>query len=81
MGIYFIMFAITMFVASIVVFVRRRKNEVTIIEDTILELLIAFMIALFWFITIPAIVIIGSAWLVSKLFTLDWKQDANKRDN
>lgn len=81
MGIYAIMFALTMFIGSIVVFVRKHKNEVMIIEDTILELLITFMIALFWFITIPAIIIVGSAWLVSRLFTLDWKQDANKRDN
>ena len=73
MGIYALMFALTLFIGSIVVFVRRNKKEYPSNEDTALELFIAIMIALIWFITIPAIAIIGSAWMVSKLFKLNWK--------
>ncbi len=82
MGIYAIMFALTMFIGSISVFVRQNKKEYQTIEDTILELLIVFMIALFWMVTVPAITIIWSAWMVSKLFKLNWKsKDESKADN
>ncbi len=73
MGIYALIFGLTMFIGSIVVFVRRNNKGHPLIEDTVLELAIAFMIAMFWPVTIPAIAIIGSAWMVSKLFKLDWK--------
>lgn len=73
MGIYALMFALTMFIGSIVVFVRRNKNEYPSNEDTALELLVVFGIASVWMITIPTIAIVGSAWMVSKLFKLDWK--------
>lgn len=73
MGIYALMFALTMFIGSIVVFVRRNKKEYPSDEDTVLELAIVFGFAIFWMVTIPAIVIIGGAWMVSKLFKLNWK--------
>jgi len=73
MGIYALMFTLTMFIGSIAVFVRRNKNEYPSDADTALELLIVFTAALFWMVTIPAIAIIGSAWMVSKLFKLNWK--------
>jgi hypothetical protein len=73
MGIYALMFALTMFIGSIVVFVRRNKKEYPSDADTTLELLIVFMAALFWMVTVPAIAIVGSAWLVSKLFKVDWR--------
>ncbi len=73
MGIYALIFGLTMFIGSIFVFVRQNKKEYQKIEDIGFELAIVFMIAMFWPVTIPAIAIIGSAWMVSKLFKLDWK--------
>ncbi len=73
MGIYALIFGLTMFIGSIFVFVRQNKKEYQKIEDIVFELAIVFMIAMFWPVTIPAIAIIGSAWMVSKLFKLDWK--------
>lgn len=73
MGIYALMFALTMFIGSIVVFVRRNKKKYPSDADTALELLIVFMAALFWMATVPAIAIVGSAWMVSKLFKVDWR--------
>lgn len=73
MGIYALMFALTMFIGSIVVFVRRNKKGYPSNEDTVLELLIVFVVSICWIVTVPAITIVGSAWMVSKLFKLDWK--------
>ena len=73
MGLYALIFGLTMFIGSIFVFVRHNKKEYQKIEDIVFELAIVFMIAMFWPVTIPAISIIGSAWMVSKLFKLDWK--------
>lgn len=82
MGIYSIMFALTMLVGSIFVFVHQNKKKYPLTEDTIFGLFIVFMIALFWFITIPAITIIGSAWMIAKLFKLNWKsKDESETDN
>ena len=72
MGIYALMFALSMFIGSIVVFVRRNKKEYPSNEDTVFELAIAFMIASFCRVTIHANAIIGSAWMVSKRFKLVW---------
>jgi len=82
MIIYLIIFVLTMLVGSIFVFVRQNGKEMPDNEDTLFELFLTFIIALFWFITIPVIVIIGIAWLIAKRFKLDWKQkDESKTDN
>jgi TRAP-type C4-dicarboxylate transport system permease large subunit len=72
------MFALTMLVGSIFVFVHQNKKKYPLTEDTILGLFMVFMFAMLWFITVPAIIIIGSAWMLAKL----WKsKDESKADN
>jgi TRAP-type C4-dicarboxylate transport system permease large subunit len=76
------MFALTMLVGSIFVFVHQNKKKYPLTEDTILGLFMVFMFAMLWFITVPAIIIIGSAWMLAKLFKLNWKsKDESKADN
>ena len=78
---YIIMACITMFISSIFVFVYFRDTKIMREENFVFGLLFAFLISLMWFISIPAIIVIGSAYLVSKLFTIDWKSKNGSNKN
>lgn len=65
----------TMFILSIAVFVAYDKKAFDIEDPSslFLALLAAAAFSVAWFITLPAMVIVGFAWLVSRLFKLNWK--------
>jgi len=71
-----------MFIGSIATFVYTKNADVMHNETIVLGLFLVFIASLIWFIAIPAAIIIGGAYLVSKLFTLDWKsKNESNRDN
>jgi hypothetical protein len=78
---YIIMACITMFISSVFVFVYNRNTKVMREESLVFGLFAAFLASMVWFVTIPAIIVIGSAYLVSKLFTLDWKSKNESNKN
>ena len=79
---YVIMSCIVMFIGSIATFVYAKNADVMHNETIVLGLFLAFIASLIWFIAIPAAIIIGGAYFVSKLFTLDWKsKNESNRDN
>lgn len=78
---YFIMACITMLIASTVSFVIYNKKSFKSDEDLIFMLLMSLVISMLWFIAIPAGIILGGAWLLAKLFSLDWKQKNERKTN
>ena len=78
---YIIMACITMFISSVFVFVYTKKSKFMYEENLVFGLFAAFLASMVWFVTIPAIIVIGSAYLVSKLFTLDWKSKNESNKN
>lgn len=79
---YAIMVCIVMFICSIVTFVYAKNSEYMKSETIVLGLLASVLASILWFITIPAAIIIGDAYFVSKLFTLNWKsKNESNRDN
>ena len=73
----------TMFLLSIAVFVAYDKKAFDI-EDgqsLLLALVTAAALSVMWIVTIPALVIIGGAWLVSRLFKLNWKTKNEPNSN
>jgi len=78
---YFMMACITMFVASTASFVIYNKQLFKGAEDLVFMLLMSLVISMVWFIAIPAGIILGAAWLIAKLFSLDWKQKNEHKTN
>jgi hypothetical protein len=79
---YVTMSCIVMFIGSIATFVYAKNFKYMKSETIVLGLSASFLASLIWFITIPAAIIIGGAYFVSKLFTLDWKsKNESNRDN
>jgi len=66
---YIIMSLITMFIFSVIIFVSANKYDYKS-DEIMLMLLTAIIPSLIWYITIPAIIIIGCAWLFAKLITM-----------
>ena len=76
---YFIIACVVMFIASTIVFTLYNKSEIKDDETLYMGLLIAAMASILWPFTIPASIILGGAWLLAKLFSMDWKQK-NERE-
>lgn len=71
---YVVISCIVMFIASTIVFTVYNKSPYKDEETLYIGLLVAAMASILWPMTIPASIIIGGAWLLSKLFSMDWKQ-------
>lgn len=79
---YASMACLVMFIGSIATFVYAKNVKYKKGETIVLGIFGTFILSMIWFITIPAAILIGSAYLVSKLFTLDWKsKNESDRDN
>lgn len=70
---YVVISCIVMFVASTIVFTVYNKSAYKDEETLYVGLLIAAIASILWPFTIPASIIIGGAWLLAKLFSMDWK--------
>lgn len=70
---YVVISCIVMFIASTIVFTVYNKSGVKDDETLYIGLLIAAIASILWPFTIPASIIIGGAWLLAKLFSMDWK--------
>lgn len=67
---YFVVACITMFIACTISFIihnnRSRPDNIDLAGSLILSLFASIV----WWITLPAVVIIGSAWIVAKLVSM-----------
>lgn len=76
-----VIFLITLFASSTYVFVHVTNSKISRPEEILLLLFFALLASLFWFITLPCLIIFGGAYLVSKLFTMDWKSKNEYESN
>lgn len=66
---HFIVACVTMFIASTAAFVIHNKSSEKDNVDLLFMLLASLITSILWFITLPVIVILGSAWFTAKLFS------------
>lgn len=70
---YFIIACVVMFIASTIVFTVYNKSAIQDDETLYMGLLVAAIASILWPFTIPAGIILGGAWLLAKLFSMNWK--------